>query len=200
MAEVSAEISRWESLLAQEGDTRWESFTKAAIDSTGPASKQGVRFEDEADMANAAAGSTAYGHRDASINEQLTVTMEQLIEKNIQLTEEFEAFRERSVRELSGMEENAVAAKSKEMELQATLDELRRNIGDFLAVPSQAKERSKSEQDFWAKLATPSLLHVSDPPTWFGEDQSVREPPGKIVLPLSTKETDNFRASYQRLA
>ena len=196
MQDVAQEISRWESLLAQEGDTRWESFTKAAFDG-----EKNVTFMDGSGGIQNATNFSARGMgHDVSVNEQMTATMEQLIEKNIQLTEELAMLQERSERELSVMEENAVREKRQKEACEATLLELRMNVGDFMAVPSDAKKQSAAEQSFWEALATPSLLSKSEPTSYFGEEQSTRQPPGKIVLPLSSKETDNFRAKYQRIA
>ena len=106
-----------------DGDTRWESFAKAGMEGNKQEKEGGksVRFGGD--------GEAEGGGGDKSINEQLTATMERLIEKNIELTEEFESFRERSSRELATMEENALKEKDTARELQETLDELRLNVG-----------------------------------------------------------------------
>jgi hypothetical protein len=84
--------------------------------------------------------------------------------------------------------------------MEAELSKLRSNVGAFLAVPSEVKIRSKEEEGFWSYLATPSLLHQSNPPSWWNGDESSSSSsvPSKLVLPLSSVDADNLRVSHQR--
>ena len=129
--DINAELERWDSLLQEEGPVKWESFSKSGGGGGGPGGgndhqrnvDRSVRFEynggggtseeeDIDDVNNT--GNLSYveqNNNSMTINEQLQNTMEQLIEKNIQLTEEMDVYRSRSLRELSSMEELAVKEK-----------------------------------------------------------------------------------------
>jgi hypothetical protein len=111
--EVEQEIERWEGLL-KEPEVHWESFAKAPDDHHLPYSSSpnntsattspnrgrigidvkvgnsNVRFEAEDD------GTPANLSANLSINDE-QLTMEKLIEKNIQLTEELDNLRMRSI-------------------------------------------------------------------------------------------------------
>lgn len=213
LKDVENEIERWESLLSEE-HTRWESFSKAAAAySSSPhvggrsreasSALKGVRFEQDsiaaADGARASAdgdieiggeGSSYSSERegigDVSINEQLSTTVEQLIEKNMKLAEELDWQRNKSAEEISFLEETALREKTRADGATENLVNLRGYVADYLDVPSEEGQRTAEEQHFWEEIATTSLLDKSRVPGWWGggDGQAESGLSAKVVLPI----------------
>ena len=122
----------------------------------------------------------------------------QLIEKNVQLTDELDKHRSRSEYELTSVHAAALKEKGRADAVQRSLTDLRHYVSDYLSLPSEPDRRNQSEQEFWESIATPDVLRKSSVPAW--HDSEGYGPPSKIVLPLFSGEADNFRAAYQRLA
>ena len=203
--EIDAELRRWEGLLAEDGAPRWESFTASARPPPPPPSTH-------------------------SLNEQVQSTVERLIDKNVQLAEELESVRSRSSSEVSSLSDALLKQKAVADAAQEDLKNLRKQLGQYLSLPSHVKERTKEENRFWDELATPGLLKSSTVPPWFAGDAitsaaggaksgvtdvddfadlrssaaaaaaAVVVVPAKVALPLSVLEASNFRAAYQRLS
>eukprot|EP00519_Triparma_laevis_P006506 CAMPEP_0182506388 /NCGR_PEP_ID=MMETSP1321-20130603/21150_1 /TAXON_ID=91990 /ORGANISM="Bolidomonas sp., Strain RCC1657" /LENGTH=398 /DNA_ID=CAMNT_0024712121 /DNA_START=80 /DNA_END=1272 /DNA_ORIENTATION=+ len=213
--EVESEIERWESLL-EEPETRWDSFksggktraapisanSNAAPTSSPPAhppASRSVHFpsdiENSINPNDITSQPYVYNDMNMSVSEQLTSTMEQLIEKNVLLTEELDKQRSKTEQSLTTLNTVALKEKNRADDAQEGLSNLRSYVSDYLSAPTETKVRTMEEEQFWENIATTNIVESSNVPLWFEPS----EVPAKIVMPLFSGEADNFRAGYQRM-
>jgi len=141
----SEEKDRWEALISSE--TEFEMFG-----GYGPESRYDDDNNDYNNNISLFPGDNNTHNNNNNGNRQ--TTMQQLVEKNIELTENLNT----ALRELHEMEERALGEKRRADDTDKELQGLRDNIGTYLSNPSENKIRHQSEQKFWNKLATTETL------------------------------------------
>jgi len=190
----SEEKDRWEALISSE--TEFEMFG-----GYGPESRYDDDNNDYNNNISLFPGDNNTHNNNNNNNGNRQTTMQQLVEKNIELTENLNT----ALRELHEMEERALGEKRRADDTDKELQGLRDNIGTYLSNPSENKIRHQSEQKFWNKLATTETLKASEPPPYFEANPAnaeIQDYPMAIAIikgeNMSGVEAEEFRARYQR--